>query len=60
MAADRADVTKVDTAAPKPAIGQFQIYLYPDGRVAVDLPREDAVKALRRFCDVKINNSLCG
>jgi hypothetical protein len=49
-----------DTSAPKPAIGQFQLYLYPDGRIAVDLPREDAVKALRRFCDVNINNSLCG
>ena len=48
------------TSKPKPAIGQFEIKIYPDGSVQIDLPRADCLKVLSAIADYEVVNNLCG
>jgi len=40
--------------------GEFTIAIAKDGSVTVDFVTDQSIKVLERFCDVKVENCLCG
>jgi hypothetical protein len=44
----------------QPGCGEFTISIAPDGTVAVDFATDESIRVLERFCDVEVENCLCG